>query len=75
DQGAWTGEFSPVMLKDFNLDLVALGHSERREHFGENDETVGLKNEAAVRHGIIPLICIGETLSDRESGKAADILA
>jgi triosephosphate isomerase len=63
------------MLKDCNLDLVELGHSERREHFGETDETVGLKTEAAVRHGLIPLICIGETLSDRESGKAADILA
>ncbi|MBB3162907.1 triose-phosphate isomerase [Rhizobium laguerreae] len=75
DQGAWTGEVSPVMLKDCNLDLVELGHSERREHFAETDETVGLKTEAAVRHGLIPLICIGETLSDRESGKAADTLA
>ncbi|MBY5829506.1 triose-phosphate isomerase [Rhizobium ruizarguesonis] len=75
DQGAWTGEVSPVMLKDCNLDLVELGHSERREHFGETDETVGLKTEAAVRHGLVPLICIGETLSDRESGNAADILA
>ncbi|QKK19845.1 triose-phosphate isomerase [Rhizobium indicum] len=75
DQGAWTGEVSPVMLRDCNLDLVELGHSERREHFGETDETVGLKTEAAVRHGLIPLICIGETLSDRESGKAAEILA
>jgi triosephosphate isomerase len=75
DQGAWTGEVSPVMLKDCNLDIVELGHSERREHFGETDETVGLKTEAAVRHGLIPLICIGETLADRESGKAAEILA
>ncbi|MET3857822.1 triose-phosphate isomerase [Rhizobium sp. OAE497] len=75
DQGAWTGEVSPVMLKDCNLDIVELGHSERREHFGETDETVGLKTEAAVRHGLIPLICIGETLADRESGKAADFLA
>ena len=75
DQGAWTGEVSPVMLKDCNLDIVELGHSERREYFGETDETVGLKTEAAVRHGLIPLICIGETLADRESGKAAEILA
>jgi len=75
DQGAWTGEISPLMLKDCNLDLVELGHSERREHFGETDETVGLKVEAAVRHGLIPLICIGETLADRESGKADDVLA
>ncbi|QRI61589.1 triose-phosphate isomerase (plasmid) [Shinella sp. PSBB067] len=75
DEGAWTGEVSPVMLKDCNLDLVELGHSERREHFGETDETVGLKTEAAVRHGLVPLICIGETLADRESGRAADVLA
>jgi len=74
DQGAWTGEVSPLMLKDCNLDIVELGHSERREFFGETDETVGLKTEAAVRHGLIPLICIGETLSDRESGQAAAIL-
>jgi triosephosphate isomerase len=74
DQGAWTGEISPLMLKDCKLDLVELGHSERREHFGETDETVGLKVEAAVRHGLIPLICIGETLEDRESGRADEVL-
>jgi triosephosphate isomerase len=74
EQGAWTGEISPLMLKDCNLDLVELGHSERREHFGETDETVGLKVEAAVRHGLIPLICIGETLEDRESGRADEVL-
>lgn len=75
DEGAWTGEISPVMLKDCGLDLVELGHSERREHFGETDETVGLKTEAAVRHGLVPLICIGETLADREGGRAAEVLA
>ncbi len=75
DQGAWTGEISPLMLKDCNLDIVELGHSERREHFGETNETVGLKTEAAVRHGLIPLICIGETLADRESGRATEILS
>ncbi len=75
DQGAWTGEISPLMLKDCDLDIVELGHSERREHFGESDETVGLKTEAAVRHGLIPLICIGETLADRESGRATEILS
>lgn len=63
------------MLKDCNLDIVELGHSERREHFGETNETVGLKTEAAVRHGLIPLICIGETLQDRESGRATEILS
>lgn len=75
DEGAWTGEISPVMLKDCGLDLVELGHSERREHFGETDETVGLKTEAAVRHGLVPLICIGETLAEREVGRAKDVLA
>ncbi|RFU12370.1 triose-phosphate isomerase [Rhodobacteraceae bacterium W635] len=75
DEGAWTGEVSPVMLTDCDLDIVELGHSERREHFGETDETVGLKTEAAVRHGLTPLICIGETLDDRESGRARDVLA
>lgn len=74
DGGAWTGEVSPLMLKDCNLDVVELGHSERREHFGETDETVGRKTEAAVRHGLIPLICIGETLAEREAGRAQEVL-
>lgn len=74
DEGAWTGEISPLMLKDCGLDMVELGHSERREHFGETDETVGLKTEAAVRHGLIPLICIGETLAQREAGHAQKVL-
>ena len=75
DEGAWTGEISPLMLKDCGLDLVELGHSERRTHFGETDETVGLKTEAAVRHGLIPLICLGETLQEREAGQAQDVLS
>ena len=74
DEGAWTGEVSPVMLTDCKLDIVELGHSERRAHFGETDETVGLKTEAAIRHGLIPLICIGETLAEREAGRAAEVL-
>ena len=73
--GAWTGEISAPMLKDCGLDLVELGHSERREHFGETDETVGLKVEAAVRHGLIPLICVGETLRARDAGRADETLA
>src|SRR5690606_38769263 len=74
DEGAWTGEISPVHLKDCNLDLVELGHSERRAHFNETDEAVGLKVEAAVRHGLIPLVCIGETLAEREAGEADSVL-
>ena len=75
EAGAWTGEISPLMLVDCGMDVVELGHSERREFFGETDETVGLKVEASVRHGMIPLICIGETLADRESGRADEVLA
>lgn len=75
DAGAWTGEVSPLMVKDCGADIVELGHSERRAFFGETDETVGLKVEAAVRHGMTPLICIGETLEDREAGLATDVLA
>ncbi|MEM7299708.1 MAG: triose-phosphate isomerase [Pseudomonadota bacterium] len=75
DQGAWTGEISPTMLTDCAMDIVELGHSERRANFGETNETVGLKVATAVRHGLIPLICIGETLEDRESGNAAKVLA
>lgn len=75
DAGAWTGEISPVMLKDCELDMVELGHSERREHFGETDKAVGLKTAAAVKHGLVPLICVGETLAQRNSGQAAAILA
>lgn len=74
DDGAWTGEISPLMLVDCGLDIVELGHSERRAHFGETDATVGLKVEAAVRHGLIPLICIGETLEERQAGQATAVL-
>jgi len=74
DSGAWTGEISPPMLKDCGLDLIELGHSERRAHFGESDHTVGLKTAAAVKHGFLPLVCVGETLAEREGGHAADVL-
>ncbi|MBX3569479.1 MAG: triose-phosphate isomerase [Rhizobiaceae bacterium] len=74
DEGAWTGEISPLMLKDCGLDLIELGHSERREHFGETDHAVGLKTAAAVRHGFVPLICVGETLAEREGGRAEEVL-
>ena len=75
DAGAWTGEVSPLQLADCGLDLVELGHSERRAHFGETDATVGLKTEAAVRHGLVPLVCVGETLAEREAGRADEVLA
>lgn len=74
DEGAWTGEVSALMLRDCGLDIVEIGHSERREFFGETDATVGMKVEAAVRHGLIPLICIGETLAQRQAGQAQAVL-
>jgi L-erythrulose 1-phosphate isomerase len=75
DSGAWTGEVSPLMLKDCGVDLVELGHSERREHFGETDHTVGLKVAAAIRHGLLPLICVGETQAERQAGSAESVLS
>jgi triosephosphate isomerase len=75
DSGAWTGEISPVMLVDCGATIVELGHSERRTHFGETNELVGLKTEAAVRHGLIPLVCIGETAAEKEAGRADAVLA
>jgi triosephosphate isomerase len=74
DSGAWTGEVSPPMLTDCNLDMVELGHSERREFFNETDEAVGRKVEAAVRHGLVPILCIGETLAQRQAGEADNVL-
>ena len=75
DEGPWTGEISPSMLVDCDLDMVELGHCERREFFAETDETVGLKTEAAIRHGLIPLICIGETGEQKDAGRTSEILA
>ncbi|MEL7150640.1 MAG: triose-phosphate isomerase [Pseudomonadota bacterium] len=74
DAGPWTGEISPLMLKDCGVHIVELGHSERRAHFGETDHTVGLKTVAATRNGLIPLICVGETLKDKETGRAQMVL-
>ncbi len=74
DAGAWTGEISPLMLADCDADFVELGHYERRRYFGETNHTVGLKTAAAVRHGISPLVCVGENLAEREAGRAEDVL-
>ena len=75
DHGAWTGEVSPLMVKDCGARIVELGHSERRTHFGETDETVARKVAAAVKHGLIALVCIGDTRSEHEAGATADVLA
>lgn len=68
DKGAFTGEISPTMLKCIGIDYVIIGHSERRQYFNEVDETVNKKLKAAHMHGIIPIVCVGETLEQRESG-------
>ncbi|MGJ9457570.1 triose-phosphate isomerase [Oceanobacillus sp. CF4.6] len=69
DSGAYTGEVSPVMLKDLGVSHVVLGHSERREYFAETDETVNKKTHAAFHHGLTPIVCVGETLEQREANE------
>jgi triosephosphate isomerase len=69
DQGAFTGEVSGPMLKDAGCAYVLVGHSERRQLFGETDETVGRKAGAALRSGLSPIVCVGEVLEERESGR------
>jgi len=68
EKGAFTGEISPLMLKEIGCSYVIIGHSERRKYFGENDETVNKKARSALLHGLSPIICIGETLEEREKG-------
>ena len=68
DSGAYTGEVSPKMLNDLNVEYVIIGHSERREYFNETDETVNLKIKAALTHDLKPIVCVGETLEQREAG-------
>jgi L-erythrulose 1-phosphate isomerase len=71
DAGAWTGEVSPLMVKDCGATLVEIGHSERRTFFGETDETVALKTQAAVKHGLTALVCIGDTKQEYDEGLTA----
>ena len=73
DSGAFTGEIAPPMLVGL-CDYVVIGHSERRQFFGETDDEVGRKAAAAWRHGLRPIICVGETLAQRESGQAAEVI-
>jgi triosephosphate isomerase len=73
-EGAYTGEVSPQMLKDAGCDYVIIGHSERREYFGETDETVNLKAKAALDAGIKPIICVGESLAQREAGETESLI-
>lgn len=74
ESGAFTGEISPIMLKEIGVDYVIIGHSERRQYFAETDETVNKKIKSALNHDINSIVCVGETLEQRESGKAKDIV-
>lgn len=71
DKGAFTGEVSPAFLSKLGVRYVIIGHSERRELFGENDEVVSKKISAIFRHEMVPILCVGETLEERESGQTA----
>ena len=74
EKGAYTGEISAQMLKSINVEYVIIGHSERRQYFNETDETVNKKIKAAFANGLKPIVCVGETLEERETGKTADII-
>ncbi|MGD0708148.1 MAG: triose-phosphate isomerase [Anaerolineaceae bacterium] len=71
--GAFTGEVSPAMVKEF-CQYVILGHSERRTYFGETDQTVNKKVKAAFANGLTPIVCVGETLEENEDGKTSDVV-
>lgn len=73
-QGAFTGEVSAAMLRDAGCQFVIIGHSERRTYFGETDESVRRKLSAAIAHQLIPIVCIGETLAERDANKTFNIL-
>jgi len=73
DSGAFTGEISGAMLRDLGVQYVIIGHSERRAYFAETDETVNKKVHAAFKHGLLPIICVGESLQEREAGKTKDV--
>ena len=74
EKGAYTGEISPAMLTDVGVKYVVLGHSERREYFAETSETVNKKMLKAFEHGITPIMCCGETLTQREQGVTMDFI-
>jgi len=73
-EGAYTGEVSPVMLTDLGCRYVILGHSERRQHFGETDLNVNRKVRAALRHHLAPILCVGETFGEREEGRTFPVV-
>lgn len=74
EKGAFTGEISAKMLVELGVEYVIIGHSERRQYFGETDETVNARVKAALSAGLTPIICVGESLEERESGKVEEVL-
>ena len=74
-KGAFTGEISPLLLRDVGCEYVILGHSERRHGFGETSEFVAQKARAACDHGLRPIVCVGETLEEREAGKTSQVIS
>lgn len=74
ENGAYTGEIAPNMLTEIGVKYVIIGHSERREYFGETDETVNKKVLKAIEHGIVPIVCCGESLTQREQGITIDLI-
>ncbi|NBI05354.1 triose-phosphate isomerase [Senegalia massiliensis] len=72
ENGAYTGEISPLMLKEIGIDYAIIGHSERRQYFAETDETVNKKVKTSLDHGINPIVCVGETLEERENNTAKE---
>lgn len=74
ESGAYTGEISPLFLKELNVEFVILGHSERRQHFQETDIIVNKKLSAALNQKLIPIVCVGETLAEHKEGKTLEVV-
>jgi triosephosphate isomerase len=75
DEGAYTGEISWKMLKSTGCEYVILGHSERRQYYGETDAKINLKAKKALANGLLPIVCVGETLKERESGVTQQVVS
>lgn len=74
EKGAYTGEISPVMLNEIKVEYVIIGHSERRQYFNETDETVNKKIKSALIYNLTPIVCVGESLEERENGKYKELI-
>ncbi|NLK98049.1 MAG: triose-phosphate isomerase [Epulopiscium sp.] len=75
EEGAFTGEISPKMLKEIGIDIIEIGHSERRQYYNETDYTVNKKVLSALKYGFIPLICVGEKIEEKEYGVTSEVIA